>query len=370
MWWREHSRRLAAEVTAEDSRWRQVVAAVPRHRLVPRWWSTAEGEPWGVWQVRDGAADPDAWARAAYQNVSLVTEVERAHADLAADGTVLTGVPTSTSAMPRLVLRLLRHAQIREGARVLIVGYGVGLCGCPCRLPVRRRMGHLDRLQSVSDRGGGRAPAIGLLPTLLAGDGTGPLPGSYDRIVSMTGVRPIPASWLAALRAGGRLVTTIAATPLILCAVKNAGGGAEGQIAWDRGMFTPAEGAGEDWHEPMPIVATDTGEERLSRYPVARIRPFSDVAAMLELVAPGIRRQYEEHDDGRRTARMSHADGSWARATAFGDEPPTVIQGGPRRQGDLLDEVRLDWLTRGSTPAYGAKAVIDTSGGGELSRGH
>lgn len=106
MRWREHSRRLAAEVTTEDSRWRPVVAAVPRHRLVPRWWCTPEGEPWGVWQVRDGAADPDAWARAVYRNVSLVTEVERAHADLAVDGTVLTGVPTSTSAMPSLVLRL------------------------------------------------------------------------------------------------------------------------------------------------------------------------------------------------------------------------------------------------------------------------
>jgi protein-L-isoaspartate O-methyltransferase len=35
----------------------------------------------------------------------------------------------------------------------------------------------------------------------------GPVRGTYDRIVSTVAVRPIPASWLAALRPGGRLVT-------------------------------------------------------------------------------------------------------------------------------------------------------------------
>ncbi|WP_246147853.1 protein-L-isoaspartate(D-aspartate) O-methyltransferase [Nonomuraea turkmeniaca] len=320
--------------------------------------------------MRDGVADPDEWARAAYRNVSLVTEVERTHADLADDGTVLTGLPTSSSAMPSLVLRLLRHAQIHQGARVLIVGTGSGY---PVGL-VASRFGaesvtSLDVSSYLTDAALGRLDAMGLRPTLLTGDGTGPLPGSYDRIVSMTGVRPIPPSWLAALRPGGRLVTTIAATPLILSAVKNAGGGADGHIGWDRGMFTAAEVPRDTRHEPTPSVARDTGEERLGRYPVARIRPFSDVAAMLELAAPGIRHRYEEGDDGRCTAHLSHADGSWARATAFGDDLPVVVQGGPRRLWDLLDEVRHDWLIRGSTPAYGAQAVINASGAIQLSRG-
>ncbi|WP_235031094.1 methyltransferase domain-containing protein [Nonomuraea solani] len=338
---------------------------------MPRWWITPEGEPWGVWQVRDGAANRDEWARAVYQNVSLVTEVERVHADLGADGTVLTGSPTSTSAMPGLVLRLLRHAQIHDGARVLIVGTGSGY---PAALAARRfgaeQVTSIDISPYLTDAAAGRLATIGLRPTLLTGDGTGPLPGPYDRIVSMTGVRPIPASRLAALRPGARLVTTIAATPLIVCAVKNADGRAYGQIAWDRGIFTTADTPDQDRREPVPAVADDSGgEESLSRYPVVRIRPFSDVGVMLEFAVPGIRHEYEEHAGGRRTVRMSHPDGSWARATACGDEPSPVVQGGPRRLWDLWEEVRHDWLLGGSMPAYGAQAVVEADGAVQLSRG-
>ncbi|WP_328813897.1 methyltransferase domain-containing protein [Nonomuraea cypriaca] len=300
-----------------------------------------------------------------------MTEVERAHADLAADGTVLTGVPTSTSAMPSLVLRLLRHAQIHDGARVLIVGTGSGY---PAALVAYRfgaeRVTSIDISLYLTDAAAGRLATVGLQPTLLAGDGTGPLPSSYDRIVSMTGVRPIPPSWLTALRPDARLVTTIAATPLILCAVKNTDGRAYGQLAWDRGIFTAADTPSQNPSEAVPAVAEDTsGEEGLSRFPVARIRPFSDLAVMLELAAPGVRHNYEEHADGRHTIRMSHPDGSWARATACADEPSPVVQGGPRRLWDLWDEVRHDWLLRGSMPAYGAQAVIESNGAVQLSRG-
>ncbi|MEU0568469.1 hypothetical protein ABZ297_24230 [Nonomuraea sp. NPDC005983] len=70
--------------------------------------------------------------------------------------------------------------------------------------------------------------------------------------------------------------------------------------------FTVADAPSEDRHEPMPNVAEGAGGEKiLSRYPVARIQPFSDIGVMLELAAPGIRHQYEEHADGRRAARMS-----------------------------------------------------------------
>jgi protein-L-isoaspartate O-methyltransferase len=71
-------------------------------------------------------------------------------------------------------------------------------------------------------------------------DITGPLPeepGEYDRIISTVSVRPIPASWLAALRPGGRLVTTTAGTGLIVTADKQADGGAVGQVQQDRAGF-------------------------------------------------------------------------------------------------------------------------------------
>lgn len=72
---------------------------------------------------------------------------------------------------------------------------------------------------------------------MITCDATGPLPGSYDRIVSTVAVRPIPAGWLAALRSGGRLVTTITGTGLIVTADKTPDGGAAGVTEWDRAGF-------------------------------------------------------------------------------------------------------------------------------------
>ncbi|GAA3424494.1 hypothetical protein GCM10018953_16770 [Streptosporangium nondiastaticum] len=72
---------------------------------------------------------------------------------------------------------------------------------------------------------------------------------------------------------------------------------------------------------------------------------------MLAVVAgAGTEHHYTEDDRGHRTARMVHADGSWARATAHGDEAPIVHQGGPRRLRDALDEIRAHRLRYGESP--------------------
>ncbi|MCK9932721.1 hypothetical protein MXD62_37240 [Frankia sp. Mgl5] len=47
----------------------------------------------------------------------------------------------------------------------------------------------------------GRLAALDLHPTALTVDATGPLPGTYDRIVSMVSVPSIPPSWLATIHA-------------------------------------------------------------------------------------------------------------------------------------------------------------------------
>ena len=87
-----------------------------------------------------------------------------------------------------------------------------------------------------------------------------------------------------------------------------------------------------------------------------------DLYSALGIIAPDIQHEFAESADGRRTAWMVHADGSWARATGAGDDPPTVHQGGPRRLWDILDGIRLDWLRDGSLPVYGADATIAPDG--------
>src|SRR6185437_14848582 len=102
-----------------------------------------------------------------------------------------------------------------------------------------------------------------------------PLPGSYDRIVSMMSVAPVPASWLTALRPGGRLVTVLAGTGLLVTADKTPDGGAAGRTEWDRAGFMAAR-SGTDY--PPSLLdqapgARDADGEHVSagRYPVVSI---------------------------------------------------------------------------------------------------
>lgn len=135
---------------------------------------------------------------------------------------------------------------------------------------------------------------------------TGPLQGSYDRIVSTVAVRPIPASWLAALRPGGRLVTTITGTALIITADKTDDGGAIGRIEWDRAGFMPTR-TGADYppglsKEFTAVREAEGDQVSVGRYPVVNVVQAWDIRSMLGIVAPDIEHHYQQDDDGRRTA--------------------------------------------------------------------
>jgi protein-L-isoaspartate O-methyltransferase len=369
--WQEHARRLADHAAGPDSGWHEPVCAIPRHHLVPRWWEDDGGD----WRWRDGKSDPGAWLAAGYANRSLVTSVAGAHADLAGTGAVLRGVPTSSATLPGLVVRMLRHARIRSGASVLDVGTGSGYSTAL----LARRFG--DRLVTSVDvdpylTGAARARLgeIGLHPQVITCDATGPLPGGYDRIVSMMGVRPVPPGWLAALRPGGRLVTTISGTMIIITAVKNDDGTASGQVEWDQAGFmtsrTDGPGRpGADRNVPAAIRDAEGELVRAGRYPVMRVDGSGELQSMLEITAPGICHYYRESGQAC-TAWMTHPDGSWARATAPSwEDLPVVHQSGPRRLWDILDDLRAYWLTRGYFRLRGARVRIAPDGTVHLSNG-
>lgn len=372
MSWEEFADRLAEQVTHRGSRWRAPVARTPRHLLVPRWWDSPDMRDW---TLHDGPSGGPEWMRAAYSDQTLITAVGGLHADNACPGDQPSGPPTSSSTLPGLVIRMLRHAEVYDGADVLDVATGPGYSAAL----LSRRLG-ADRVTSIDidpyltqaavDRLGG----IGLSPKLITCDGTGPLPGSYDRIVSMTSVRPIPASWLAALRPGGRLVTVIARTSLIITADKTSGEwAAAGRVEWDRAMFMPARtGAASPPARPDVRAAVDVqsgGQASTGRYPVVDVSSSWELTSMLEVTAPGIEHDYQEDPGGRRTAWMLHPDGSWARASATEGRLPAVHQGGPRRLWDILDDLREYWLQHGYFQLHGARAFITPGGTIHLARG-
>lgn len=369
--WSEHAERLAATVTHPVSRWRPAVAATPRHLFVPRWWQPGGGG----WELRDGPADERRWASTAYSDAgSLVTRVGLLHADHAHPGDRPTGLPTSSSTHPSLVVRMLRHGMITDNTDLLIVGTGSGYStALACARLGAEQVSSVDVDGYLVKAATERLASAGLELTVREADATGPLPGTYDRIVSMVAVRPVPASWLAALRPGGRLVTTLENMPVIVTADKTADGGADGEVQWDRAGFMRTR-HGADYPPGLGerfATARDQPGEHVStgRYPVLDVQEAWDVWSMLELTAPGIEHRFEDGPGRRRTTWMVHSDGSWARATATWTDPPEVHQSGPRRLWDELERVRNRLNTEGGLPIYGAKVRIDPDGTLHLHRG-
>ncbi|MER6360118.1 methyltransferase domain-containing protein [Kitasatospora sp. NPDC001527] len=369
MEWRHHAAELAKRVTDPDSRWRAAVESIPRHQLIPKWWErSADG-----WTLRTGKDDPQQWAAVAYGSESAVTSVGGLHADHAEPGDQPTGLPTSSATLAALVIKMLRHGRIGDGHQVLDVGTGAG--GLTAYLA--HRIGDLN-VTSVDvdpylvDAARDRLADLGLHPTVEAVDATGPLPGEFDRIVSTVGVRPIPQSWLAALRPGGRLVTTIRDTALILTAWRTDDGGAVGHIERDWAGFMGTRHDAD--YPPGPVALFETAREAegevvtTGRYPVADVRNGWETWSFLSVSAPGIEYDYEERD-GQRTAYMVHPDGSWARATAHRFEPPTVHQGGPRQLWTELERIRTRSIVEGGLPLYGCTAKVTPDGKIHLSRG-
>ena len=356
------------------SRWRHVAAAVPRHVFVPRWWASDDSG----WTLRDGPAMPAGnWAACVYRDKSLVTQVGTRHADHAGPDDRPAGRPTSSGTMPGLLVQMYRHAMITDSADVLDVGTGTGYgTALLAQRLGERHVTSVDVDPYLLKAATERLDSIGLRPAAEACDATGPLPGGagrYDRIIATVAVRPVPASWLTALRPGGRLVTTITGTNLIITADKTPDGGASGRTEWDRaGFMHSRSGPGYPTavRERLTGIRDAEGDRvTMGRYPVVNVSDGWELYSTLGLILPGVQDHYEERPDGTRTAWLLHPDGSWARAAATADQAPVIHQSGPRSLWDTLDGLRADWLRDGSLPAYGARVTITPDGAITLRRG-
>ena len=369
--WEPRARALAAKVTDPMSRWRPVVSGVPRHLFTPCWWARDRQEEWAL---RDGPSAVLNWADAAYADRTLVTRIGTAHADHARPGDHPAGRPSSSATQPGLVVAMYRFAGITDGARVLDVGTGSGYgTALLARRLGERQVTSIDIDDYLAKAAADRLDSISLRPEVITLDATARLPGTYDRIVSMMSVAPVPASWLAALNPGGRLVTTITGSGLVVTADKTPDGGASGRIEWYRAGFMAAR-TGPDYRPPLldqyPDARTGNGDDAsTSPYPVVNIGRAWELYSMLAVTLPGIEHDYREEPGGKRTAWLLHPDGSWARATGSGDEPPAVYQHGPHRLWDIADELRHAWLRDGTLPAYGADVTITPDGAITLKRG-
>lgn len=373
--WQQPAARMADATVHPSSRWRRPLAAVPRHLCVPNWWQPG---PDG-WQHRSRDEGRQAWLDAAYSGRTLVTRVGGLHADHAKSDDRPQGLPTSSATLPALLVQMYQHAMLTDDCNVLATcgtGYGTALLA-------RRLAGGSGTVTSVdidpylTEAARERLATIGAHEDrrvrIETADLTGalPAPGRWDRIVATVSVPGIPPAWLDALGEGGRLVTTLAGTGLLIAADKAPSGGAHGRIV-GRASFMTTRAPGEhDYRRPETAHAwTAEGDQvATGRYPVLPVAEVWDMRSMMALAHPGIAHSYDEDDDGVRTAVMVSPDGSWARASGRRGETPRVHQTGPSRLWDTLDGIRHDAASDGDLPIEGASVVIDPDGTTRLARG-
>lgn len=369
--WTPHSARLAAEVADSVSRWQFIVARTPRHELVPQWWENVDGG----WVRRDGPSNLDAWMAAAYSDRSLVTSVGGKHADHVRTDEWITGRPTSSSTQPSLVVRFLRHARLDGGVDLLDLGTGSGgLAAYATRLLGDQRVTSLDVDPYLTEIAAERLGRLGLHPKFLAMDATQAISGTYDRIVSTVALDPgkplVPV--LKALRPGGRLVTTLANTSLILTAWKGGDGTARGLVERDWAGFMKVRHDADYpplLEELLSRVGVEDGEEvGEGMYPVLDLANAWELRSMYELTTPGVE-LYFEQTEGRKTLYMLHGDGSWARATSVSGLGTEVHQSGNQRLWSQLERLRRRQNLEGGLPVLGSRLEIDPDGVCHLSRG-
>ncbi|MGW0545457.1 methyltransferase domain-containing protein, partial [Streptomyces griseoincarnatus] len=271
-----------------------------------------------------------------------------AHADHAAPGEHGKGDPTSSSTLPGLIVSMAHRLDVQPGQRLLDVGTGSGYSAALFAL----RFGD-DNVTSVDvdpylvEAARKRLAEFGRTPRLEAIDATGDLPESeYDRIMATVSGRPVPPTWLRALRPRGRVVTTIAHTALLITADMGTDGIARGTVQPDPATFMETR------------RETDYPGKLDDVFVTARVRKGEDVRPpegtipdlwqewplrwLFELDTPGVETRAATYpDDGRRVVWLLAGDGSWARAED--GTSPLVHQGGPRRLWDALERVRIKW---------------------------
>lgn len=339
-------RRLADELAAgghlRSGTWRAAVEAVPREVFLagrvyhpvarggPRWWEPMTPERVGR----------DYWLDLAYQDVTWVTQLDGTDAP-----TPERGIPTSSSTMPSLVVRMLEDLEVRAGDRVLEIGTGTGYSTA---LLAHRLGGDLVTSVEVDPGVAARAAAAlratGYGPHLVTGDG---LAGHqerapYDRIIATCSVRHIPWAWLAQAAPGARVVATLAGW-------MNGSGLAALTVAGDGtacGGFLPGtvsfmSARAHAAPPPRSRLPKRDGDARPARYDAGLLDDWT-VNFLAQLAAPGVSMARVSRDGAAfETLLTEQATGSYAWLTA--DDGGTVIQHGPTRIWDQVEETLASW---------------------------
>ncbi|MDQ3579835.1 MAG: methyltransferase domain-containing protein [Actinomycetota bacterium] len=342
--WQLRAQHLVDELTAAGKlwspQWRQAVAQVPRHELLPAYYEyTPEG-----WQAADTTTPQGRkrWLERVYSNTALFTLPEG----------------RSSSSMPALMTRMLEALDVHDGHRVLEIGTGSGynaalLC---------HRLGHanvhsVDIETELVELARDRLAKLGYRPTLSVGDGEHGLAehAPYDRIIATCSVPAIPWPWVQQTCVSGLILVDLRlqgyAGNLVL--LRRHEDRAEGRFDARYGSFMPMRHTAPPDRPAYPKRERSHAAHCTTRLDLPR--PWEHLVFWFFVhidagLAIGSHGQTMDPDTGQPgDAFLSSPDGSWCEISAHIDARGArrVWQSGPRRLWDKIEIAHDQWTKLG-----------------------
>lgn len=297
----------------KPSPWRAAFANVPRHVFVPEFFRQDERGQW----TRVTESDPS-YLEQVYSDTALMTQLDSS------------GVPTSSSSEPGLMLAMLDALDVGPGDRVFELGTGTGYNAAL----LAHRIG-ADNVTSVDVDPALVALAARRLsqfgaPFVHAGDGALGYPqrAPYTRIIATAALRSIPRALTDQAESGAVIIAPIGFG--LVRATVGPEGQANGRFLPRSAQFMPRRtpGKGPDFEA--------AGEET----PESTTLPVADVLSRwrfpLSLALPGYNSCSWRSEDGEVTGvGLWTEDGSTVSAHVNGN----VRQIGPRRLWDTVEDL-------------------------------
>ncbi|MFC4114143.1 ATP-grasp peptide maturase system methyltransferase [Nonomuraea zeae] len=323
--------------------WRKALDLVPRERFLGDAVYRPDKTRDDLWTpVRRADTTADEWLALAYTNETWVTQVDGVLAEDATGAVV--GSPSSSSTVPRLVIRMLEAAEIDEGDKVLEIGTGTGYStSLMCQRLGNNAVTSIEYDPMVAARARDAISDAGYAPMLVVGDG---LCGyaeraPYDRLIATCSVRTIPRAWPEQVRAGGTITTPMSGwmSEGSFVHLTVAGGGtASGRFLRDSLYFMTAR---PHLPPPRPPLVRGVGDPRETHVDPSILRGTGLWVA--QLAAPDAQISWGENatflvdaSAGSRAEVQSDSAGGW-----------TVRQHGPVRLWDGIEKAIDIWQGAG-----------------------
>lgn len=338
--------RLEAAGAVRTPAWRKAVEAVPRELFLNPGVFLPAGN--GLWRPMTTAdTDPAEWARTAYADESLVTQLDNQLTADQAPGPV-PGIPTSSSTAPQLVLEMIEELEAEDGHRVLEIGTGTGYStALMCHRLGEDNVTTIEVDPGVAARADAALESAGFSTWTVTGDGLLGLPrrAPYDRVIATCGVRRIPYTWVRQTRPGGVILATVGSlvtgTGLAKVTVRD-DGTAEGRfVAHANFMQARSQAVTPIAGDLSSRVAYPSSERRALLPPTELDEPMQ--ALLAQLAAPTAQVLRARASDGGTLVYLFDPDReSFAELVEDGGEW-LVRQGGPVSLWDDVERALGGW---------------------------